>query len=561
MKKTSQLSIGGSLFNIEQDAFERLESYTNSIREHFMDNPEKEEILRDIEGRIAENFSEVKSQIITLKEVESIIETIGTVEQFDGEVSNGKGGKTVPSKKQLFRDKDNAMLAGVASGLEHFFGVNVIIIRILFILFVIFGGPAGVLIYMILMLVVPEAKTPSQKLAMRGDPVTLSAVAEVIKERINEVGTPQKRGVVAELLSSFIDVLRRIIEMLAPFVRIGIGLLILVASSLLIITVTTGTSSALFFMSPKVIDGPLITVAQSLTAKILLLGIYTLIIVPLIFGLILGINVLTKRNYISKLTGSVLLSVWSIAMVVFFVAGPITLAKIDKILLNDPYYKIETRVIETGTFQTVTVTGNTAVKIVQGKDYQVKLQGRAYAMDRVRTSNQNGVLTVREEMVLSNSFLRCDVCVHPSAEIVIVAPDISTIIVNDSSYVDGTLETKELQVHMNDSSDADLYLTAEVLDVSLFDSSKLELSGNIKHVKADIKNSSEYLANRLKTEMTELYIIDSSKAEVYATKVLKAIVSNDAFVSYLGHPDINKEIDDTSSLVSKNEEVGESTTE
>jgi hypothetical protein len=351
-------------------------------------------------------------------------------------------------------------------------------------------------------------------------------------------------------------VLRKVIEILSPFVRVGIGLLILVVSLLLIVTATMGTSAALFFMSPEVVSGPLIAVAQSLTAKVLLVSIYTLVIVPSAIGLMQGINVLTNRNrHLSKLTSSFLLGVWSVAIVVFFVAGPITLAKVDKILLNDPYYKIESRIIETGTFKTITVTGNTAVKFVQGKDYQVKLEGRTYAMDRVRTSNQDGVLTVQEEMVRSNSFLRCDVCTHPSAEIVIVAPDISTIIVNDSSYLDGTLETKELQLRINDSSDADLYLTAEVLDVALSDNSHIELSGNIKNVKADIANSSRYIADRLKTEDLELHIIDSSRAEVYVTKVLKLVASNNSFASYLGRPEIDQDIDETSSLVSENEEI------
>lgn len=555
MKKTSQLSIGGSLFTIEQDAFDKLELYTNSIRDHFTDNPEKEEILRDIEGRIAENFSEVKNQIITLKEVESIIETIGTVEQFDGEGKGEVGDKIKPAKKQLYRDEDNAMLAGIASGFEHFFGINVIIVRILFILSVIFAGPVGILIYMILMLVVPEAKTPSQKLSMRGDPVTLAAVADVIKERLSEVSTPQKKGVISELLSSFVDVVRKVIEILSPFVRVGIALLILVISLLLIVTATMSTSAALFFMSPEVVSGPLITVAQSTTAKVLLVAIYVLLTIPLIFGILLGINVLTKRNHISKLTSSVLLGVWSVAMIVFFVAGPITLAKVDKILLNDPYYKIESRIIETGTFQTITVTGNTAVKLVQGKDYQVKLQGRTYAMDRVRASNQDGVLTLQEEVVRSNSFLRCDVCTHPSAEIVIVAPNINSIILDDSSSLDGTFETKELQIRINDSSDADLYLTAEVLDVTLSDSSRIELSGNIKNVKADVANSSQYIADRLKTEDLKLNIIDSSKAEVYVTKTFKLVASNNSFASYLGRPEIDEDIDETSSLVSENEEI------
>lgn len=558
MKKTSQLSIGGSLFNIEEDAFEKLESYTNSIRDHFLDNSEKEEILQDIESRIAENFSESKNKIIILEEVELVIETMGTVEQFDIDMEDGLPKKTPPSKKQLYRDKDGAVLTGVSSGLGYFFGVNPVIFRIIFILLVLFGGPTGIIIYGILWFIVPEAKTSSQKLSMKGDPITLSSVSEIVKEKVREIDTSEKKSVLTNTFSFFVDLTQKATKVLLPVIRVSTGLLISLVSLPLIFATTVTASAALLLMSPEIINGPLIAVAESATGKVLLVATYLLLVIPFISIFIFGINLMTKRKLVSKTVSTILLSLWSIGIVVFFVAGPITLAKIDKILKTDPYYRIESQIIDTGEFNAITVTGNSSVKITKGEKYQVELKGAKHSLAKVKVANENGLLTLHEEVIETNSFLRCDECNYSSVEVIITTPNITVLSVSDSSYADVYFEGKDLKVQVDRSSFADFYVTLERLELSVSDSSQVELSGKVGSVKVDIKNSSRYTADKLKTDKMELQIVDSSSAEIYVTKLLNVLASNDSFVSYLGSPKVTEGVDDTSKVVpKKTESVGQ----
>src|SRR5262245_43055011 len=115
MKKTITINLGGTVFNIEEDAYEKLRSYLDSVKSHFAD----EEIVSDIEGRMAELFAEKsgESKIVTMTLVEEMVKSMGRVEDFGGEIK----GETEPKQiRRLFRDGDDKIIAGVASGLAHY---------------------------------------------------------------------------------------------------------------------------------------------------------------------------------------------------------------------------------------------------------------------------------------------------------------------------------------------------------------------------------------------------------------------------------------------------------
>ena len=188
MKRTLSINLSGSVFNIDDDAYNLLKKYLDLIESHFADEKEGREIISDIESRIAELFKERITdykQVIVIKDVEEIIEIMGQPEEIgDPMDASGTGGreKFGPSRyRRIYRDPDNRILGGVCGGMGAYWHIDPLIIRIIFaVASLIFLS--GVLIYLILWIVIPEAKTTAQKLEMRGEPVNISNIGKAVKE-------------------------------------------------------------------------------------------------------------------------------------------------------------------------------------------------------------------------------------------------------------------------------------------------------------------------------------------------------------------------------------------
>jgi phage shock protein PspC (stress-responsive transcriptional regulator) len=192
MKKTFTINISGTVFHIDDDAYERLNNYISQITRHFGNDADAKEIVEDIESRISELFQErVKggSEVITLEQVQEIIVIMGMPEAFD----DSKDGDAVRTKitrsrgRKLYRDPDDRVLGGVCSGLGAFFNLDPIIIRLIFVLLVFLGAGSSVIIYLILWIVVPKASSTTQRLEMRGEEVNISNISKNIKEEIQDV--------------------------------------------------------------------------------------------------------------------------------------------------------------------------------------------------------------------------------------------------------------------------------------------------------------------------------------------------------------------------------------
>ncbi len=191
MNKTISINIGGLFFQIDEEAYKLLENYLDSLKKHFENTEGKEEILQDIESRIAEIFQvkiENGAALIVPADVEEAIKILGKPDDIDssGDNKEAKKEKNPVSKKRLFRDEDNKVLGGVCSGLGHYFNVDPVWFRIGFIIaLLIFGSSA--LIYLILWIIIPKAATTEEKLNMKGEPVTISEIQENIKSEFEDL--------------------------------------------------------------------------------------------------------------------------------------------------------------------------------------------------------------------------------------------------------------------------------------------------------------------------------------------------------------------------------------
>lgn len=175
MKRTVSGTIGHRGFQVEEDAWQEITSYLDSLRGIYAQEKDCEEIIRDIEDRIGEHLWEwrgAQGQVIGIADVQRVIGLVGAPQDLSGDSKRTNSSRVNPTpRKKLYRDPDNRVLGGICSGLSYYFNTDVVVIRILAAA-TLFLGLAGFWIYIIMWLITPKANTRTQKLEMRGVPVT-----------------------------------------------------------------------------------------------------------------------------------------------------------------------------------------------------------------------------------------------------------------------------------------------------------------------------------------------------------------------------------------------------
>ena len=253
MKKTININLAGFVFYIDEDAYETLQKYLNNIRTYLGNTEGREEIIDDIESRIAELFSEKQKQVITLVEVNEIIEVMGQPEDYMTEEEFEETTFQQPNKR-LFRDPDNTVLGGVCSGVGHYLKIDAVWIRLIF-LAMLWSG-LSILFYFVLWAIIPKAVTTAQKLEMKGKAATLSNIEDYVRKGYENVkddfknvdfkgaGEKAKRGAsgffafLGELLSKLFSALGKILSFIASILGKLLGVIILVITVALIIVLT-----------------------------------------------------------------------------------------------------------------------------------------------------------------------------------------------------------------------------------------------------------------------------------------------------------------------------------
>jgi phage shock protein PspC (stress-responsive transcriptional regulator) len=182
MKKTLTINISGIIFNIDEDAYDVLNLYLNRVKTYFSGQEGGQEICDDIESRIAEllglRISETK-QVITVEDVKEVIAVMGDTADITGESDEGTRGRGDQGTRRLFRDPDQRILGGVCGGLGVYFRIDPVILRLVFVI-LIFSG-FGIPVYLVLWIITPLAQTPSERLEMRGEPVTVKNIERSVK--------------------------------------------------------------------------------------------------------------------------------------------------------------------------------------------------------------------------------------------------------------------------------------------------------------------------------------------------------------------------------------------
>ncbi|NDB03257.1 MAG: PspC domain-containing protein [Flavobacteriaceae bacterium] len=236
MNKTININLAGSFFHVDENAYAHLQKYLDAVRATLSPEDSIEEIMNDIEARIAELFSESMTsndQVITLSRVKEIIDIMGQPQDFDPEgAAESNAAEQYKSIKQLFRDEENKYLGGVASGLGHYLGIDCLWIRLIWLLLFFFSSGTFFMIYILFWILVPAAKSTSDKLKMKGEPINISNIEKRVKEGYDKLsdnmksvdydkyGNQVKRGsnrvveVIGNLLKGTLTVLAKLLGVL-----------------------------------------------------------------------------------------------------------------------------------------------------------------------------------------------------------------------------------------------------------------------------------------------------------------------------------------------------------
>ena len=221
MKKTYTINLSGKIFHIDEDALEKLQEYINTLKTYYTREEDGNEIMDDIENRIGELFTEsLKGQfreVVTLEDVDQAIATMGTPDDI---IDEDEQPRTSPSKqaKKLYRNPDDKILGGVAGGMAAYWGISSLLIRICFVLLCCYYG-IFIIIYIILWIAVPKAKTTKQKLEMKGESINVSNIERSIKDEYQEI----KNGKGAAFMNRIGEGLCEVLTIIGKVLAIIIG--------------------------------------------------------------------------------------------------------------------------------------------------------------------------------------------------------------------------------------------------------------------------------------------------------------------------------------------------
>jgi phage shock protein PspC (stress-responsive transcriptional regulator) len=351
------MNLSGIIFHIEEDAYDKLNKYLSTIRSYFKDSDGRDEIMNDIESRIAEMLQEKVSktkQAVLMMDVESVIAVMGKPEDFagDNEQAHQSGPAAAAAytegtrreyngkRRRVFRDGDEKLLGGVCSGIANYFDFDPIWLRGAFaISFFIFGS--GFLLYIILWMIIPEAKTTAEKLEMHGEKVDVNNIGKAVNEEFedfkkrmkdfgSDVSSPENRERVkstARKATEFVgDVFHNMIKVFGKILAVFLVFLGIVLMVGLLATIF-GKGTINPFYGPggtirfSLYEYSAVALPADLSVELVVLGLVLFLGVPLLVIIYNGIRYLfgiKQKNRVVKYTANIL---WLCGVALMFYIG------------------------------------------------------------------------------------------------------------------------------------------------------------------------------------------------------------------------------------------------
>jgi phage shock protein PspC (stress-responsive transcriptional regulator) len=326
MKKTVTINISGIIFHIDEDAYEILQVYLSRLNNRYSKTDGGKEIISDIESRIAELFREkieTGKEVITVDDVKEVTEILGNPDDFEAEGPQAGERQAKESdmgyvEKRLYRDPDSRVFGGVCSGLGHYLNIDPVILRIIFvILFFVYGS--SFLIYLILWIAIPKARTTAQKLEMKGEKINISNIERSFHEEFQEVKENFKKFRTSKQCERGMDFFHKlfkttglvIVSMAKIFIAVlGVGL---IAFGILVLLAVLGPVVFGHTFFPFHSTPLIFFLANSSNSASILIGISLIIGIPVLALIYAGMKMIFRFKSNDRVIG--------ITAIVFFVMG------------------------------------------------------------------------------------------------------------------------------------------------------------------------------------------------------------------------------------------------
>lgn len=361
MKKTTQIHIGGRHFTIDEDAYQKLNHYVESLKLHFSREGETgKEIIEDIEQRIAELLENKiinGKQVITLGDVNETINVLGKIEDFEyagpGEESKTSYEYEPRSEyRRFYRDPDDYYIGGVCGGLAAYFNMDPLWIRLAFAL-LFFAKGFGLLVYLILWLVVPKARTTAEKLRMKGRPVNLSTIKDSVNEEYQRFRSSEGTAAARTGFENVIRALGLVIVAIFKFIIGVIGVVFLIVGAVFLTALVMGVLGLTNIGHVELWNGFYMNdmhtyFANSTHLWLAIVALILVVLIPVIALIYGGIKILFNVKSKHPVLRVFLLTTWVLALVLF-----ITLMFVN--IPNSPVEAEETNssTIDTGEYPTL----------------------------------------------------------------------------------------------------------------------------------------------------------------------------------------------------------------
>lgn len=331
MKKTLTVNLGGTVYHIDEDAYVLLDNYLNNLKYHFRNEADADEIVRDMETRISELFSEYINQgqqVITIDNVEEVIARMGKPEDINSENDAYNGDDNYykntsfneKTKRRLFRNPDDKILGGVVSGLAAYLGWDTAWLRIIVLLCGIFLH-GFILAYIIAWIIIPMARTATEKLQMKGEPVNMENIGKTVTdgfEKMNDyVHSEKPRTFIEKLGNIFFSVIGFIVKLAFVILAICcapavIVVLVVLFALLMAATGVLVSVPAFFYDALPYINWDMVGTSAGLAVTMVVCGLL-LIGIPVVGFIHLILHIAGKKEPMSTSMKIVMILLWIVA--------------------------------------------------------------------------------------------------------------------------------------------------------------------------------------------------------------------------------------------------------
>ncbi|MES2436901.1 MAG: DUF2807 domain-containing protein [Patescibacteria group bacterium] len=537
MKKALTITIAGTLFTIEEDAYQKLDVYLKSIQNYFGTSAEGKEIIEDIEARIAEQLLENKTVagVVTIEAIEKLMTTMGSVEDFgDKPESTGTASESSnedpTASRKLYRDTDDVVIAGVASGIAHYIKVDPLFVRLGFIVLTLITSGFWIVLYIILALIVPKAETAAEKMQQRGGPVTLSSFKETIKKNSEEY--MQRSSKLRTILERLIRVFGKIVVV---FVKIIIGLIAisLIAGALFGLITATFTYANLIFNSNSTYVGfPITEVIGGLALFGLSTFYFIAVAIPLIVIALLGVMMIRRKKVVGMRSSAILAGVWALSLIM---AGTLSVKYIPQIHDHLESMPENQRVTETQAitqpFTKLDLNGFEKVKFVQASTTSIVEEGRRADVDETKFEVKDGTLTLQRD--IQNEF--CLFCDRDSVDIIISAPFVDRIDITDNiRFQSDDIRGEKVTVVVEDVARADMKVDVRELVVITQGVARAHITGTSTSMGLTLEDASRFEGDTMNVRDASVKASGVSRAYVHVDATLHIDAEDVSRVEYTG---------------------------